>query len=119
MPVLYANRAMAGADSGAAGNGAGAAAGPARGGVAGIAARGIDARNAVSSERREPIRRSGCGGGLGAGDLVGPAAAVDFKDSWDDGNTAQRIPVDCGAEELRRGFLPDGAVRWNCGEPFC
>src|SRR2546422_770643 len=48
----------------------------------------------------------GCGRGPGARDLVVAAIALGFENSWDDGNFAQRVPVDCGAAELRCGFLP-------------
>src|SRR6266436_6237450 len=97
---------MAGADSGEAGTGTGAVAGSARRGAAGAEEGRIDAGDAVSFERREPIRRGGCGGGPGARDLVGPAAVMDFEDSGNDGNFAQRIPVGCRKPQVRRGELP-------------
>src|SRR6266487_4689255 len=96
---------MARSDFGKARTGAGGAAGSARGSVVGIGARTIDARNAISSERRQPIRRSGRGSGTGTRNLVGPAAAMDFEDSGHDGNPAQRLSLGCREPELRRSFL--------------
>ena len=107
MQVLHANRALAGADSGAARDGAGAFTGSASRGAAGIAARRVDARNAISSERRKPIWRSGCGGGAGARNLVVAAAGVDFEDSRNDGNFAQRISLGCCEQELRGRGMPN------------
>jgi len=37
---------------------------------------------------------------------VGAAAAVDFEDPRDDGNSAQGIPVDCSESQVCRGELP-------------
>src|ERR1700674_1467981 len=110
---------MAGANSGEAGTGAGAVAGSARGGAAGFAAGRIDEGDAVSFERREPVRRGGRGGGSGARDLVVAALALGVENSRDDGSFAQRVSVDCGAAELRRGFLPYSSLGRSCGEPFC
>ncbi len=50
---------------------------------------------------------------------MGQAADMDIEDSRDDGNFAQRIPVDCGEAELRGGFVLSGTVRRTCGQPFC
>src|SRR5229473_6351826 len=100
---------MAGADFGAARDGARAAAGSAGRSAAGIFARRIDARNAISPERREPVRRGGCGGGAGSRNLVAAAPSVDFEDPRDDGNSAQGIPVDCREPELRGSFLRRGS----------
>src|ERR1700732_5349971 len=97
---------MAGADSGKARAGAGAFAGPAGGGGSWFAAGRIDAGDAVSFERREPVRRGGCGSGYRAGDLVVAALALGVENSGDDGSFAQGISLDCGAAELCRGFLP-------------
>src|SRR6267378_8523969 len=100
---------MAGAYSGAARARAGAFAGSSRGGAAWTAEGRIDEGDAVSVERREPVRRGRRGGGSGAGDLVVETAALGVEDSRDDGNSAQRVSVDCGAAELRRDFLPGGS----------
>src|SRR5882762_735503 len=97
---------MAGADSGEAGTGACTFAGSSRGGAAWSAAGRIDEGDAVSVERREPVRRGRRGGGSGAGDLVVETAALGVENSRDDGNSAQRVSVDCRAAELRRSFLP-------------
>src|SRR5260370_40330774 len=97
---------MAGADFGEARDGAGAAAGSARGRVAWNAARGIDVRNEISAERWQPIRRGGRLRGAGAGNLVEPAAGMDFENSRDDGNFAQGLSLGCGESPMCRGELP-------------
>src|SRR2546422_10080108 len=96
---------MAGADSGEAGTGACTFAGSSCGGAAWAAAGRIDEGDAVSLERRQPVRRRGCSGGAGARDLVVEAIALGVENSRDDGSFAQRISLDCGATELRGGFL--------------
>jgi len=40
--------------------------------------------------------------------------AVGFENSRDDGSFAQRVPVDCGAAELRRGFVPADQISPEC-----
>src|SRR5258708_6431104 len=67
--------------------------------AAGNAAGRTDAGNEISAERWEPVRRGGRSGGAGPRNLVATAASVDFEDSRDDGNFAQRIPVGCGEPE--------------------
>src|SRR5882762_6120892 len=86
---------MAGADSGEAGTGACTFAGSSRGGAAWTAEGRIDEGDAVSVERREPVRRGRRGGGSGAGDLVVETAALGVENSRDDGNSRhpeQRSP---------------------------
>src|SRR5260370_36411231 len=96
---------MAGGDFGEARDGAGAAAGSARGSVAWNAARRIDVRNEISAERWQPIRRGGRLRGAVAGDLVEPAAGMDFQNPRGDGNFAQRLSLGCGESPIGRREL--------------
>src|SRR5882724_6084600 len=50
---------------------------------------------------------------------VDAAAVMDFEDSRDDGNFAQRVPLDCGEAELCGDFVSGRTVRRFRGEPFC
>src|SRR6266481_5742802 len=75
-----------------------------------IVAAGVAARAAISAFGRESIRRGGCGARPGSGDLVGAAAGLAGKDSGNDGATAARVLLVCGAAELC-GDAVRGATR--------
>src|SRR5260370_29259039 len=101
---------MAGADSGTARNCAGAIAGSARGRTVGIVAGRIAVRNEISAERWKSIRRCGCSRSVGSRNLVGAPIVMAIANSWDDGGSAQRIPVGCRESQLCRGFLSSGST---------
>src|SRR5713101_6049723 len=108
--VLHQDRALAGADSGTARNCAGAIAGSACGRTVGIVAGRIAIRNEISAERWKSIRRCGCSRSVDSRNLVGAPIVMGIANSWDDGGSAQRIPVGCREPQLRRGFLSNGST---------
>src|SRR4029077_5576024 len=91
---------MAVADSGAAWVGGGTAAGPARGRAVGIVSIRVAAGAAVFAFGWESIRRGGRGPCRGTRGLVGAAVGLAGEDSGNDGATAARILLVCGAAEL-------------------
>src|SRR5258708_15080794 len=111
MQILHQDRALAGGDSGTARNCAGAIAGSACGRTVGIVAGRIAVRNEISAERWKSIRRCGCSRSVGSRNLVGAPIVMGIANSWDDGGSAQRIPVGCRESQLCRGFLSSGSTR--------
>src|ERR1700687_3689355 len=105
--ILYADGAVAPADSGAARASGGAAAGSAGRGAAGFAEGGLAARAAFFALGREPVWRGGWGGGRGSGGWGGAGGGLAGEDSGDDGAVAAGILLVRGAEELRCDALRD------------
>ena len=102
---------MGRADFGAARDWRSALAGCAGGSVVGIVARGIVARDAGLVGGRNLVRRSGCGGGFGAGDLVGETAGLVGASAGRAGVVAARVSMGCGEEKMRRRELRGVAMR--------
>src|SRR5579863_6947027 len=91
---------MADADSRAARAGGGTAAGSASRGAAWNVARRIAARDSVAAFGWTTVWRSGCGGSIGARNMVGAAAGVVQQDSGRDGGAEKLVSLDRDASEL-------------------
>src|SRR6267378_677263 len=52
----------------------------------------------------------GCSRSVGSRNLVGAPIVMGIANSWDDGGSAQRIPVGCRESQLCRGFLSSGST---------
>jgi len=96
---------MVGADFGTQRTCGGAPAGFARRRFAWNVARGVAARDTAFAFGWAAVWGSGCGGGFGTRNLVGPASGVVKQNSRRDGSAERLVSLDRDASELCRGEL--------------